>query len=142
MEPISTSIVTALVAGATVALKETATAELKLAYQRLKEQVQKKWGAATSLSESAQEATVLLNNLEKDPEIYRPAVEKKLHQLLPANDNELATLVGLLNKQLKANTPANLQNHSGKGDQIAGNQTNNKRTITLGKGSTYIEHKG
>mgnify|MGYP000196320580 CR=1 FL=1 len=73
MEPMSL-IIGALVAGSTEALKDTASQAVKDAYQGLKTLIIDKWG-------KKEEAKILLDNHEQNPEPFRPGLESKLSEL-------------------------------------------------------------
>ena len=90
MEPIS-MIVGALVAGATAALKDTASQAVKDSYQGLKAMVMHYWEkmAEGDEHENKVEAKIMLNNLEDDPDISQALVEKKLTKVIPQPEKDL-----------------------------------------------------
>lgn len=139
MEPISTAIAAALVAGATAAMKDTVKEETKTAYQKLKKMVLSKWHKADPSAEPDQEAMGMLNNLEKDPDIYQSAVAAKLQKLLPPEDSELREHINQLYQCLQLQQSNMTQQHYGSGDIVAGDQEKSERTIILQNDSTYYE---
>ena len=90
MEPISL-VVGALVAGASAALKDTASQAVKDAYQGLRTLVVHYWMKGTEGTDTAKEAEakVLLDNLEEDPNTYQVPLEKKLTKVMPQVDRDL-----------------------------------------------------
>jgi NADH pyrophosphatase NudC (nudix superfamily) len=101
MEPIS-MIVGALVAGASAALKDTASQVVKDAYQGLKTLLVRYWKSTAEGNEQAKEteAKVLLNNLEEDPENFKLPLEKKLAKIMPEPNIALVDQAQQLHKLL------------------------------------------
>lgn len=89
MEPISI-IVGALVAGASSALKDTASQAIKDAYQGLKYLVIEHWKSNIKDDVIAQSrAEMLLEELESDPEVFKKPLEKKLKEIIPEPETAL-----------------------------------------------------
>lgn len=84
MEPVSL-IVTALTAGAAVALKDTASQAVKDAYSGLKTLIQKRFADKTS-------AQTALVEHEKDPETWEKPLQKSLAEVSADKDEEILQL--------------------------------------------------
>ncbi len=100
MDPIS-MIVSALVAGAAAACKETASQAIKDSYLGLKSLVVQFWQNKPDgdLAANESEANVFLKNLEEDPD-FQSLVEKKLSKIKAEPDNELLKQAESLMKML------------------------------------------
>ena len=131
MEPI-TMVVGALAAGAAAALKNTANEAVKDAYAGLKTLVVDYWKSKQGgdAVEAEREATVLLENLESDPETFQTPVEKKLSDIgqPPSSDliQQAKALHELLDKSGFDSGKYNVSVKDSKGVQIGDNnsQTN------------------
>lgn len=90
MEPIS-MIVGALVAGASTAIKDTASQAVKDAYQGLKDLLIQHWISKKEEDAKAKEieAKVFIDNLESDPAGFKKPLEKKLSEIMPIPDEAL-----------------------------------------------------
>lgn len=84
MEPIS-MVVGALVAGASSALKDTASQAVKDSYQGLKVLVIRQWNSMHQDNEKAKEteAKKFFDSLEDNPEQFKAPLEEKLSQIMP-----------------------------------------------------------
>lgn len=128
MEPIS-MIVGALVAGSSAALQDTASQAVKDAYSGLKALVIHYWKNKNSENESQleQEASILISNLEGDPETFQTPVEKKLSESIPEPSTELIdkarALFELLDKNGFDTGKYSVDIRSGKGIQVGDNNT-------------------
>ncbi len=101
MEPISI-LVSALVAGASSALKDTASQAIKDTYQGLKSLVIENWKSNTKDDVKAQSRVeILLEELENDPEVFKKPLEKKLKEIMPEPDAALIEQAKRLDKLLK-----------------------------------------
>ena len=81
MDPL-TLIVTALVAGATAAAKETAGNAIKDAYKGLKALIQKRFAGKPA-------AEVALTEHEKEPEVWSAPLKKALNEVDATNDTKI-----------------------------------------------------
>lgn len=90
MEPISL-IVGALVVGASEALKDTASQAVQDSYQGLKAAVMHYWKIMKEGDEqdNENEAKILLDNLEEDPDTFQIPLEKKLTKVIPEPEKDL-----------------------------------------------------
>lgn len=90
MEPIS-MIVGALAVGASEALKDTASQAVQDAYQGLKSVVMHYWKTMKEGDEqdNENEAKILLDNLEEDPDTFQIPLEKKLAKVIPEPEKDL-----------------------------------------------------
>lgn len=89
MEPV-TMLVGALILGASEALKDTASQAVKDTYQGLKAAVIRSWQRKAGENEQiAQEAEILISNLEQDPETFRTPLEKKISSNIPEPSQEI-----------------------------------------------------
>ncbi len=89
MEPV-TMLVGALILGASEALKDTASQAVKDTYQGLKAAVIHSWNRKAGENEQiAQEAEILISNLEQDPETFRTPLEKKISSSIPEPSQEI-----------------------------------------------------
>lgn len=102
MEPIS-MIVGALVAGASTALKDTASQAVKDAYQGLKNLLIQHWKSKTEEDTKTKEieAKVFIDNLESDPAGFKKPMEKKLNEIMPEPDTALIERAQQLEKILE-----------------------------------------
>lgn len=101
MEPIS-MIVGALVAGASTALKDTASQAVKEAYQGLKTLVIQHWKAKAKDDAKAEErAELIFEELEHDPEGFKNPLERKLNEIMPEPDTALIERAQQLEKLLE-----------------------------------------
>ncbi len=89
MEP-SAMIIGAMLAGLTPALKETTSQAITDAYNGLKTVIIYFWNKATN---NKQEASVLIENFENDPETFSKPLEKKLTEVLPNPPAEIMNKV-------------------------------------------------
>jgi hypothetical protein len=101
MDPVS-MIVEALIAGASSALKDTAGKAVKEAYDGLKALLVKYWKSTDGANEQAKEteAKVFLENLEEEPETFKPSFEKKLTKIMPNPSPDLIEQAQQLHKSL------------------------------------------
>ena len=90
MEPIYL-LVGAIVAGSAAALKETANQAVKDVYLGLKTAIIYKWkkGVGSNEEKLEQEATILLESLESDPETFLTPFKKKLSVAIPNPSEDL-----------------------------------------------------
>lgn len=102
MDPVS-MIVEALVAGASLALKDTAGKGVKEAYDGLKALLVKYWKSTGGgdEQENETEAKVLLKNFDVTPEVYKVPLENKLTEIMPKPDPALIEKAQQLHKLLK-----------------------------------------
>jgi hypothetical protein len=105
MDPL-TLIVTALVTGATAALKDTATEAVKDAYHGLKGMIQRRFAGKP-------EAEMALTQAEKKPEVWQEPLKDALKETTADQDEEIITaaqkLMGLLDPQQAAAGKYNVQ---------------------------------
>ena len=94
MEPITTTILTALAAGASAAASETATTAIKDLYQGLKKLVERRFAGKPS-------AQTVLAEHEKQPEVWQKPMEKALSETGADKDEEIARRASELIEELK-----------------------------------------
>lgn len=82
MEPITTTILTALAAGAAAAGKDTASTAIKDAYQGLKALIQRRFAGKPH-------ADVVLTEHEKEPDTWKKPMEKVLTESEADKDEEI-----------------------------------------------------
>ncbi|MCC6569781.1 MAG: hypothetical protein IT315_11145 [Anaerolineales bacterium] len=123
MEPV-TLIVSALTAGATAALQETAGTAIKDAYQGLAGLVRKKFGKDTK-------AKTALDGSKEDPETWQKPLEKSVQESGIANDKEILGLAQELIKLLKSQNPSSKYNVKIKGSKQIVVGDNAKVTMNL-----------
>ena len=112
IDPISL-IITALVAGATAAAKDTAEQAVKDAYKGLKELIKNKFA-------SEPKAQMVLEEHETDPETYGAALKKKLIEAGLDKDAEIIKLAQeLLEKEKPEESAAGKYNINAQGSNIA-----------------------
>ena len=123
MDPV-TLIVSALTAGATVALQETAGTAVKDAYQGLAGLVRKKFGKDTK-------AKAALDGFKEDPEIWQKPLAKAVQESGIANDKGILVLAQELIKLLKSQNPSSKYNVKIKGSKQIVVGENAKVTMNL-----------
>lgn len=118
MDPITTAIVAAVLAGATAGLTETSKKVIGDAYETFKAKLKEKFGSDNKLSKA-------VTNLDEDPEskATQAVVEEKVGALKADEDQELLTLAKALTETIQAQTGqlAGVIVTSKKIDQKAGN---------------------
>lgn len=140
MDPLS-MIFTAIVTGASAALKPTAEAAVKDAYAALKELIKRKWSAVAvdpierDPKSDARQA-VLKEDLEAQPDIAdRQVLEqaKKVLATIEAHDSAAAQAVGITIENLRAGANANIEDVVAEGAVLIGDidakQDINIRTV-------------
>lgn len=103
MDPV-TIIVAALVSGVSESLKENASQAISDAYQGLKSKIIQKWSVSAggeNLVAKEAEANVLMAQLEDDPEVFKPIIEKKLSAVISESDTELLSQAQAFHSLLK-----------------------------------------
>lgn len=100
MEPISI-LVSALVAGASPAVKDIANQAIKDTYQGLRALVIQHWKSCDDSPDNKIEAEMFLNNLERDPEGFKNPLERKLNEIMFEPDTALIEQAQQLEKLLK-----------------------------------------
>ena len=135
MEPISTSvIVSALVAGASSALKDTTNQAIKDAYQGLKSLVKEHWKSKATSDNNTQEieAKIFLDNLEDDPHGFHKILERKLNEIIIEPDTKLIEQAQQLTRLLQE-----VGYSSGK---YTINIEDNNQGVQIGDGGTQTNH--
>jgi hypothetical protein len=132
MDPITTAIVAAVLAGATAGLTETSKKAIGDAYESLKGKIKEKFGADNKLSKA-------VTNLDEDPEskATQAVVEEKVVVLKAAEDQELVALATALTETIEAQTgqPAGVII----GGNIGGDVVTGKKTVQkAGKNAIQI----
>jgi hypothetical protein len=93
MEPITTTILTALAAGAAAAAKDTAGAAIKDAYQGLKNLIERRFAGKPK-------AEIVLTEHSKDPQTWKKPMEEALVETGADQDDELVKKAEALLKLL------------------------------------------
>lgn len=136
MEPAS-MIVGALVAGASAALKDTASQAVQDSYQGLKTLVIRYWKSRTELDAQANEieAKVFLNNLESDLTGFQKPLEKKLNEIMPEPEPEIIQQAQQLRKLLEEaeQSPGKYRVYMGDNSQGVQIGNKNKQNNTFSK---------
>lgn len=138
MEPISI-IVNALVAGASAALKETASEAIKGTYQRLKALVIQHWKSRSEADtqtkeiEAKIEAKLFFENLEHDPASFQKPLANKLNEIMPEPEAALIDQAQQLEKLLKEAGYFPGVNIITVGNNNKNTQIGNCNTITINK---------
>ena len=125
MDPISI-VTTALINGASKALKDTANQAVKDAYLGLKVLISNQWsnsgsGDKASSSQNS-EAEILIKNLEDNPEVFQIPIEQKLPSVIPNPDQQLIEhaqqLIELLNDAEPESSHLKVEITDSKGVQV------------------------
>ena len=106
MEPITTTILAALAAGAAAAAKDTAGSAIKDAYQGLKSLIQRRFAGKPS-------ADVALVEHEKKPETWKEPLKEALTESGADKDQEIVQQAQMLLKLLGDAKPGGPQAHGG-----------------------------
>ncbi len=127
-------IVGALVAGASTALKDTASQAVKDSYQGLKTLVIQHWKAKAKDDAKAEDrAKMLFDELERNPEVYEKPLESKLNEIIPKPETALIKQAQQLKKLLKEAGYSPGIDIINVGDNNNNIQIGNKNTITTNK---------
>jgi hypothetical protein len=109
MDPISL-VVTALIAGATSAAKDTASQAVKDAYQGLKQVIIEQWKKNSNVEdekEAEMQASIHLKNFTKQPENYQSMIKDELIEHIKTPDPKLLELSNALVELVKNTDPQN-----------------------------------
>lgn len=96
------AILSSLVAGAALAAKDTAGKAIRDAYEGLKSRIKNRLGNNAMAQE-------VLEEYEKDPEIWQKPAEKMLHENNLHQDREIQALVQNLDTLLQKSQPGGIQ---------------------------------
>ncbi len=128
MEPISL-ILSALIAGATAAAKDTATQAVKDAYAGLKTLIQKKLGGRA-------DAESVLSGYEKKPEVWQAPVQDALQEAAADKDEQIVKAAQAIMAQVDPEGTARGKFHVNIGGSVQGWVQGDNANVTMNFGGT------